>query len=119
MKLDETSPGRKAGVFPECRDIVLRSFHIRNQGIERLWALSDTWLNLVEHRSLPAGYFFSGAFFRTATQHGPIPRHIRRVVRDWKDTLEEAIGGRKMASRRNDLTHKLALDFIVFHDEYS
>jgi len=38
------------------------------QGIERVWALCDSWLEFVEQRRLPGGYFFSGAYFQCAGQ---------------------------------------------------
>lgn len=62
------------------------------EGIERVWALCDSWLDFVEQEILPGGYFFTGAFFQCARQSGPIPRQIKRVVRDWMDALREALG---------------------------
>jgi AcrR family transcriptional regulator len=59
-------------------------------GIERLWSLCDAWLDFVEHGPFPGGYFFTGVFFQTAKQNGPIPRFVRGVVRNWIDVLEEA-----------------------------
>jgi AcrR family transcriptional regulator len=62
------------------------------QGIERVWALCDSWLNFVEQRVLPGGYFFTGAYFQCAGQNGPVSRQIRQVVRSWVDALAEALG---------------------------
>jgi AcrR family transcriptional regulator len=59
-------------------------------GIERLWSLCDAWLEFVEHGPLPGGYLFTGVFFQTAKQNGPITRFIRGAVRNWIDALEEA-----------------------------
>jgi hypothetical protein len=61
------------------------------QGIDRVWALCDSWLDFVEQRRLPGGYFFSGAYFQCAGQSGPIPRRIRQAVHDWVDALGEAL----------------------------
>ena len=61
------------------------------EGIERVWALCDSWLDFVEQRILPGGYFFTGAFFQCAGQSGSIPRQIKRVVRDWRDVLWKAL----------------------------
>ena len=60
-------------------------------GIERVWALCDSWLDFVEQRILPGGYFFTGAYFQCARQSGSIPSQIKRVARDWVGTLGEAL----------------------------
>jgi AcrR family transcriptional regulator len=60
-------------------------------GIERVWALCDSWLDFVEQGILPGGYFFTGAYFQCAWQSGPIPNQIKRVVRDWVHTLRQAL----------------------------
>ena len=70
-------------------------------GIERLWFLCDSWLDFVEHGAFPGGYFFTGVFFQTAKQNGPIPRFIRKAVRNWIDTLEEAV---KQARSSEEIT---------------
>jgi AcrR family transcriptional regulator len=70
------------------------------QGIERVWALCDSWLDFTEQERLPGGYFFTGAFFQCARQTGPIPQQIKRVVRDWMDTLQDAIN---QARRRDEV----------------
>jgi len=70
------------------------------QGIERVWMLCDFWLDFVEQRVLPGGYFFTGAYFQCAGQSGPIPRQIRQVVRSWVETLREALS---QARRRDEV----------------
>jgi AcrR family transcriptional regulator len=80
-------------------------------GIERLWSLCDSWLDFVEHGPLPGGYFFTGAFFQTAKQNGPIPRRIRRVVRDWIDALAEAI---KQARARDEIKADIETQAVAF-----
>lgn len=61
------------------------------EGIERVWALCDSWLDFVEQGILPGGYFFTGAYFQCAGQSGSIRRQIKRVVRDWQDALWKAL----------------------------
>jgi len=61
------------------------------EGIERVWALCDSWFDFVEQGILPGGYFFTGAYFQCAGQSGSIPRQIKRVVRDWRDVLWKAL----------------------------
>lgn len=70
------------------------------QGIERVWALCDSWLDFVERRILPGGYFFTGAYFQCSGESGPIPRQIRQAVRDWVDVLAEAL---RQARRRDEV----------------
>lgn len=61
------------------------------EGIERVWALCDSWLDFVEQEILPGGYFFTGAYFQCAGQSGSIPRQIKRVVCHWQDVLWKAL----------------------------
>jgi AcrR family transcriptional regulator len=63
----------------------------RLEGIARVWALCDSWLDFVEQGILPGGYFFTGAYFQCAGRSGSIPRQIKRVVRDWRDVLWKAL----------------------------
>lgn len=70
------------------------------EGIERIWALCDHWLDFMEKRILPGGYFFSGAFFLCARQGGSIPREIKQIMRRWLNALEDAIDD---ARKRGDL----------------
>ena len=81
------------------------------RGIERVWALCDRWIDFAEKGLLPGGYFFSGAFFETAEQHGSIPRQIRGVVRDWMDVLQDSL---KQARRRDELNPEMDTDEIGF-----
>jgi AcrR family transcriptional regulator len=81
------------------------------RGIERIWALCDRWIDFAEKGVLPGGCFFSGAFFETAKQHGPIPRQIRRVVRDWMDALEEAL---RQARGRDQLKSEIDPQEVAF-----
>ena len=60
-------------------------------GIERLWAVCESWLSFVETSVLPGGYFFTGAFFQCAGQGGAIPRRITDIVRKWVNTLRSAV----------------------------
>ncbi len=61
------------------------------EGIERVWALCDSWLDFVEQGILPGGYFFTGALFQCAEQSGSIPKQIKRIARDWFDALRDAL----------------------------
>jgi AcrR family transcriptional regulator len=81
------------------------------QGIERVWALCDFWMDFSEHGPLRGGYFFTGAFFRSAKINGPIPRQIRRVVRDWMDLLVEAL---KQARRSDEIRPSVDTEEAAF-----
>ena len=60
-------------------------------GIERVWALCDYWLEFIEKRALPGGYFFTGAFFVSAEQHSFLAQRIRDVVEEWVTALRTAV----------------------------
>lgn len=62
-------------------------------GIERVWALCDLWLEFVENRFLPGGYFFTGAFLERAPQEGDIARRIRQIIDEWLTALRRAVDG--------------------------
>ncbi len=62
-------------------------------GIERVWALCDLWLEFIENRVLPGGYFFTGAFWERAPQDGDIARRIRQIIDEWLTALRRAIDG--------------------------
>jgi AcrR family transcriptional regulator len=65
--------------------------HEVEAGIERVWTLCDYWLEFVENRVLPGGYFFTGAFFVSAEQHSFLAQRIRDVVEEWVTALRTAV----------------------------
>ena len=81
------------------------------EGIERVWALCDLWLDFVEQEILPGGYFFTGAFFQCARQSGPIPRLLKGVVRERLDALREAL---KQARRRDEIRRTIDTEEVAF-----
>ena len=66
-------------------------------GIERVWALCDLWMEFVESRVLPGGYFFTGAFWERAPQEGDIADRIRQIVDEWLTALRRAIDGARLS----------------------
>jgi AcrR family transcriptional regulator len=70
------------------------------KGIERVWALCDSWLEFVEDRVLPGGYFFTGAFFECAQQGGSTPTRVTEITQEWFDALRRAVVG---ARRRGEI----------------
>lgn len=81
------------------------------KGVERLWVLCDQWLDFAEKGPLRGGYFFSGVFFETSKQHGPIPRQVRSVLRGWMDVLDTAL---RQARRRDELTPEIDTQEVAF-----
>jgi len=76
-------------------------------GIERLWALCDLWLEFVENRVLPGGYFFTGAFWERAPQEGDVARRIRQIIDEWLKALRRAVdGARGSGEIREDVDAK-------------
>lgn len=60
-------------------------------GIERLWTLCEYWLEFVEERALPGGYFFTGAFFEYAPQDGPMAGRIMEIADEYFTALKTAV----------------------------
>ena len=63
----------------------------KSPGIERLWAICEYWLEFVEERALPGGYFFTGAFFEYAPQNGPMARRIMEIADKYFTALSSAV----------------------------
>ena len=83
---------------------VLAPSEDRASGIERVWALCDYWLEYVEERILPGGYFFTGAFFERAEQDGFIARRIRDIADEWLTALRRAVDD---ARRRGEIRREV------------
>lgn len=70
---------------------VLRPAQESPTGIKRLWRLCDLWLDHVEQRVFPGGFFFTGAFFTYTGRRGPVAGAIHSAAQEWIDTLKLAI----------------------------
>jgi AcrR family transcriptional regulator len=81
------------------------------EGIERVWALCNFWLEFVEKRILPGDYFFSGAFFLHAGQDGSMARQIREVAREWFKALRTAVN---QARRREEIDSEVKAQWVAF-----
>lgn len=76
-------------------------------GIERLWALCEYWLEFVEERALPGGYFFAGAFFEYSQQDGPMARRMRQIADEYLTALKSAVNeARNREQIRRDVDAK-------------
>jgi len=62
------------------------------EGLEALWNLCDRWLAHIEKAVFRGGYFFTGAFFECAQQHGPVPDRITETVQEWFEAVKNAVG---------------------------
>ena len=81
------------------------------EGIERIWALCDFWLEFVEERVLPGDYFFTGAFFLHAGQDGSMARQIREVAREWFKALCMAVN---QARRQEEIDGEVNVQRTAF-----
>ena len=80
-------------------------------GIEQVWALCDLWLKIVENPLLPGAYFFTGAFWERAPQHGAIARRIRQIIEEWLTALRRAVDG---ARRRGEIRREVNAERTAF-----
>ena len=79
---------------------VFSSAELSKAGVAKVWSLSDNWLKHIEQGLFPGSYFFTGAFFESAGQSGPVPDRIREVMQEWLNRLKLAV---KQAQKEGDL----------------
>lgn len=61
------------------------------EGIARLWALCDLWLQHIERRAFQGSYFFAGAFLRYAGRPGHVSSRITEAVHQWFEVLRDSV----------------------------
>lgn len=76
-------------------DEVLSPAQQSSEGIARLWALCDLWLQHIERKVFQGNYLFTGAFFQYADRHGPIPSSITETVGQWFAVLKDSVRAAK------------------------
>lgn len=61
------------------------------EGMPRLWALCENWLNHVERRVFRGGCFFTAASFEFDSRPGPVRDQIVEAMRSWLSKLSRAV----------------------------
>ena len=61
------------------------------EGVPRLWALCDRWVDHVESRVFAGGCFFTAASFEFDSRSGPVRDRIVDAMRTWLGILSEAV----------------------------
>ena len=80
-------------------------------GIHRLWRICEYWLEFVEERALPGGYFFTGAFFEYAQRNGPMARRIMEIADKYFAALRSAVNE---ARKREEIRREVDANRTAF-----
>lgn len=70
---------------------VIRPALSEPEGMPRLWALCDNWLDHVEKKVFQGGCFFTAASFEFDSRPGPVRNRIVDAMRSWLDNLAHAV----------------------------
>lgn len=92
-------------------DRVLSPAALANEGIDRLWALCDSWLAHIERKVFPGGYFFTGAFFECAERSGAIEEQFSQMAQEWWETLSRAVQNAQEHKEINSTTDARRISF--------
>jgi AcrR family transcriptional regulator len=88
-----------------------------NEGIEQLWVLCNSWLDHIQHRVFPGGYFFTGAFFECAERSGAIEDEINRMAREWWELLKNAVQNAQGRKEINSNVDARRISFVLAQRE--
>lgn len=78
-------------------DRIIRPALARPEGLPRLLALCQGWLDHVAGRVFKGGCFFTAASFEFDSRSGPVRDAIAAAMRTWIDVLSRAIEGAQKA----------------------
>jgi AcrR family transcriptional regulator len=70
------------------------------EGIDRVWALCDSWLRHIEGRVFRGSYFFTGAFFQHTGRQGQVPSRVAEAVRQWFEVVKDSV---RAAQKRGEI----------------
>ena len=82
-------------------------------GLARLWKLCDIWLGHVERKVFRGGCFFAAAAAEFDGRPGPVRDRIAEIMKEWLQTLRNAIiEAQKAGQLRSDVdANQLAFEF--------
>ena len=72
-------------------EYVIRPALSEPEGMPRLWALCDRWVDHVESRVFAGGCFFTAASFEFDSRSGPVRDRIADAMRTWLSVLSGAV----------------------------
>jgi AcrR family transcriptional regulator len=81
------------------------------EGLERLRALCESFLDYVEHRTLPGGCFFAAAAAELGGRSGPLKGRVAANQTDWIALLTAAA---EQAKAEGQLRHDTDVEVLVF-----
>lgn len=94
-------------------DHVIRPALATPEGVQRLWALSEAWIQYVEHPVFPGGCFFSAASFEFDSRPGPVRDRVAEAVKQWLGTLTRAVEEAKKAGHLKPAVDAAQLAFEI------
>lgn len=84
---------------------------IRHKGLDRLYALCESFLEYVENRTLPGGCFFAAAAAELGGRSGPLRERVAANQKDWIGLLTDAADE---AVREGELSQETDVATLVF-----
>jgi AcrR family transcriptional regulator len=81
------------------------------EGIARVWALCDLWLQHTQKRVFPGGCFFTSTFFAHEGRSDALRDEITAVLKDWLKSLKSAV---REAQSREEIGDDVAPGKVAF-----
>lgn len=80
-------------------------------GLERVWAVSEAFLQHLKRRIFPGGCFFASVSMQLASRPGPARDRVMDLLRLWQQTFTDALG---QAVAAGELARETDIDQAVF-----
>jgi AcrR family transcriptional regulator len=81
------------------------------EGIARVWALCDLWLQHMQKRAFPGGCFFTSTFFAHEGRSDALRDEIAAVLKDWVKSLKSAV---REAQSREEIEGNVEAGKVAF-----
>jgi AcrR family transcriptional regulator len=81
------------------------------EGIARVWALCDLWLQHMQKRVFPGGCFFTSTFFAHEGRSTALRDEITTVLQGWVKSLKSAV---REAQSRQEIEEKVRAGKVAF-----
>jgi AcrR family transcriptional regulator len=81
------------------------------EGIARVWALCDLWLQHMQKKAFPGGCFFTSTFFAHEGRSTPLRDEITTVLKNWLKSVKTAV---RDAQSRKEIGKNVAPGKVAF-----